>query len=56
MWADGVSNNLFHHKGLIKVLPITEDQSIEGALDHAINIGAEDVTGTLSDLISLSLL
>ncbi|KAI9556814.1 hypothetical protein GHT06_016605 [Daphnia sinensis] len=43
-WADGVSNNLFNHKGLIKVVPLSQGQTLEQVLDDAINIGAEDVT------------
>ena len=44
-WADGMANNLFNHKGFVKVLPLTNGQPLEQALDHAIDIGAEDVTG-----------
>lgn len=43
-WADGISSHLFTQKGLIEVMPITEDQTLEQALDDAIEIGAEDVT------------
>ena len=44
-WADGVSNNLFNHQGIIKVSPLSLGQTIEQVLDDAINVGAEDVTG-----------
>lgn len=44
-WADGVSSHLFTYKGNIKVSPLTQDQTLEQALDHAITVGAEDVIG-----------
>jgi len=43
-WADGISSHLFTQKGLIEVIPITDNQTLEQALDDAIEIGAEDVT------------
>ena len=46
-WAEGVSNNLFKHQGLIKVSSLSVDQTIEQVVDDAINVGAEDVTGIM---------
>lgn len=43
-WADGISSHMFTQKGLIEVMPISENQTLEQALNDAIEIGAEDVT------------
>lgn len=43
-WADGVANRAFEHKGLVRVDPLRDNQTVEQALDDAIEVGAEDVT------------
>lgn len=47
VWADGIANHVFSHKGIIKVKPLEAGQTLETALDHAIEAGAEDVTGMM---------
>ncbi|XP_069704983.1 translational activator of cytochrome c oxidase 1-like isoform X2 [Periplaneta americana] len=41
-FVDGAIGGLFHHKGVIKASP-PENTSLETAVDHAIEVGAEDV-------------
>ena len=43
-WADGIASRAFDHKGIIQVEPLNAQQSLEQALDDAVEVGAEDAT------------
>lgn len=51
-WADGISSRSFDHKGIIKMTH--SENKLEEALNDAIEVGAEDVTG-ISRFVSLYL-
>ncbi|KDR09380.1 hypothetical protein L798_00947 [Zootermopsis nevadensis] len=42
-FTDGAVPGLFEHKGMVEAIP-PEKTSLETAVDHAIEVGAEDVT------------
>lgn len=47
-FSDGIASRFFNFKGVLRTEPLTSDQTLETALEHAIEAGAEDVLSKLS--------